>query len=1125
MKIRADFHVHSKFSRATSGDLDLMHIHSAAQLKGLHVVGTGDFCHPAWFAEIESKFESAEPGLLQLKPEESRACDADVPARCRGPVRFVLTTEISNIYKKDGRTRKNHNLVFAPDLESARRLNRRLEKIGNIRSDGRPILGLDARDLLEIVLETSPEAFLIPAHVWTPWFSMLGAKSGFDSLQECFRDLSEHVFAIETGLSSDPAMNWRVSALDGLTLVSNSDAHSPGNLAREANCFDTELSYFALKNGLRTREGFEGTLEFFPEHGKYHLDGHRDCGVRLDPRETRAGNGCCPACGKPLTIGVLYRVEELADRADGFRPKGGKDYRRLVPLTDVLAEVLQCGPKTGRVGTAYRAALATLGPELTILQETETEEIERLGIPLLAEAIRRVRVGELEILPGYDGEYGKVSIFRAEERSRLLGQRMLFAGIPEFSCDAPLALSSADRPIATPATPIECAGEPGASAAPAGLTGDLNPEQQRALGESAARMLIVAGPGTGKTHTLTRRIHHLIEQRGVRAENILALTFTNRAAAEMRTRLIALLGDGHPLPTVATIHGFCLRLLREDDGADFRIADEEEQDTLLAEAIAAATSDGAPAGVRPAALRMWIMRAKQDLVSPDDVLPASDPGGYTAVFRAYQKALLNQRLLDYEDLIREVVARLESDPCYARACHERFSHVMVDEYQDLNFGQYRLIRNLVPSDCAGSHLCVIGDPDQSIYGFRGSDRRFFECFPRDYPDACVLRLTRNYRSTETILTASFQIIERDGAHRERTYSGIDGIPTVGIMELRDEHAEAEAIARRIESLVGGTGYHAIDTGRADRSQAESALSYCDFAVLTRTLDQIRVLEEHFLSAGVPFQSVSRRKVSRVPGIEELLAVLRIVSQQGNFSDVERVLRVLAPGLAKKGAAAFRAWSSSAQRSVAEGLAAATRFPIPGLGRERQLRLVECVRRIDAWREETAGLDAVSLLLRISGDPALAALLSGDEQRNALEALLSLAGEPGTKADPGAFLDRAALLSDTDLYHPRAEKVALLSMHAAKGLEFAVVFVAGCEDGFVPHRTAEDREEERRLLYVAMTRARRRLFLTRACRRRIFGRSEDRGPSPFVAAIEARRLQDESPGGGPVRRAPDQLQLF
>ena len=432
MKFVADLHIHSKYSRATARNLDFENLYVAAQIKGITVVGTGDFTHPAWFEEIKTKLVTAEPGLFKLKKTLADACDQQVPPSCRREVRFLLQSEISNIYKKNGKTRKNHNLVYLPDLEAAADFNARLDKIGNIKSDGRPILGLDARNLLEILLETCDAGFFIPAHIWTPWFSMLGSKSGFDSIEACFEDLSGHIYALETGLSSDPPMNWRVSELDGRTLISNSDAHSPMNLGREANLFDAELSYAGIVGAIRSgaADQFLGTYEFYPEEGKYHLDGHRKCGVCLSPAETVENNGICPVCGKPVTCGVLYRVAELADRGDGRKPAKHHPYRSIVPLADILAEIFRVGPKTKTVGRHYWNALETLGSEFEILQSLSTETIDSSNIPLLGEAIRRMRARQIQIQPGYDGEYGRVKIFEAGERKKMLGQRSLFGRSP-----------------------------------------------------------------------------------------------------------------------------------------------------------------------------------------------------------------------------------------------------------------------------------------------------------------------------------------------------------------------------------------------------------------------------------------------------------------------------------------------------------------------------------------------------------------------------------------------------------------------------------------------------------------------------------------------------------------------
>jgi len=415
MRFHADVQIHSKYSRATSRDADLEHMALWGRKKGVTVVGTGDFTHPAWMAEIREKLVPAEPGLYRLRPDLEAARDAASPAACGGPVRFMLEVEISTIYKKGDRVRKVHHLIFVPDLDAAGRLTASLSRIGNLASDGRPILGLDSRDLLEIVLQTSPDAYLIPAHVWTPWFAALGSKSGFDSIEECYGDLAGHVFAVETGLSSDPPMNRRISALDRFRLVSNSDAHSPAKIGREATTYDIALDYFAMRRALETGEGFAGTIEFFPEEGKYHMDGHRKCGVRLTPAETKARRGLCPVCGKAVTVGVLHRIDDLADRpADAAIPQS-QEFRSFVPLAEILSEVSGVGAGSKTVARRYENLLERVGPELAILESLPIEEIGRVDSPALAEAISRQRAGRVIREAGYDGEYGRVRVFAAGE--------------------------------------------------------------------------------------------------------------------------------------------------------------------------------------------------------------------------------------------------------------------------------------------------------------------------------------------------------------------------------------------------------------------------------------------------------------------------------------------------------------------------------------------------------------------------------------------------------------------------------------------------------------------------------------------------------------------------------------
>jgi uncharacterized protein (TIGR00375 family) len=417
MSFLADLHVHSCFSRATSRSCNLEGFYTWARLKGVRVVATGDMTHPGWETELREKLIPSGPGLFSLRPEIAARLAQDIPPACHGPVDFILSGEISSIYKKAGKCRKVHNLVFCPDMESLQRFNSRLDKRGNISSDGRPILGLDPRDLLEILLETTPEGFMIPAHIWTPWFSMLGAKSGFDSLEECFADLAPHIFAVETGLSSDPPMNWRISFLDRVSLVSNSDLHSPGKLGRNANIFHCEPDYFQIREALHLKNPrhFGGTIDIFPEEGKYHLDGHRKCGVCLEPEESRRRGSLCPVCKTPLVQGVLHRVFELADRPEGYIPGSALPHDYIIPLDEILGEIHACGTKTKKVQRIYLDLLSRFGPELDILRTIDLEPVSKAGFAHLHEAITRIRHRQVLRKAGFDGEYGTIRVFEKSE--------------------------------------------------------------------------------------------------------------------------------------------------------------------------------------------------------------------------------------------------------------------------------------------------------------------------------------------------------------------------------------------------------------------------------------------------------------------------------------------------------------------------------------------------------------------------------------------------------------------------------------------------------------------------------------------------------------------------------------
>jgi len=415
MKFIADLHIHSKYSRATSSQADLENYAKSAKEKGILVVGTGDFTHPQWLGEIKEKLEPAESGLFKLRNSDD-------------PTRFLLSSEISCIYSKNGAVRKIHLLILAPSIEVVEKINTQLGWIGNLKADGRPTLGLDAKELLKIVLNISQDCLVIPAHIWTPWFSLFGSRSGFDSIEECFEEYTKYIDAAETGLSADPKMCWRVSDLDRITLVSNSDAHSPQKLGREANVFDTELSYFAIVEAIKKKdkEKFLYTIEFYPEEGKYHYDGHRNCGVRVSPKEAKKYNNICPVCGKPLTLGVLHRVEDLADREEGFVPENAIPYKSLVPLQEIIAEAISQTPGTKEVMKEYHNLISQFQNEFNVLLNVKEEDLKSQTLPEIAEGIIRVREGEVNIEPGYDGVFGKVRIFQETEVQKYSAQKTLF---------------------------------------------------------------------------------------------------------------------------------------------------------------------------------------------------------------------------------------------------------------------------------------------------------------------------------------------------------------------------------------------------------------------------------------------------------------------------------------------------------------------------------------------------------------------------------------------------------------------------------------------------------------------------------------------------------------------------
>lgn len=964
MEIVADFHVHSLHSIATGRNADLEHLDLWGRYKGLTVVGTGDCTHPGWLRELAAKLTPVGAGVYHLKSELA------LPVKLAGPrweqvspIRFVVSGEVSAIYSKRGRVRKVHLLIILSGLDAATRLSQRLGQLGNVVADGRPILGLEAKHILELTLEADPEALVIPAHVWTPWFSVLGAKSGFDHLEECFDELLEHIYALETGLSSDPPMNWRVSGLDRYLLVSNSDAHSPQKLGREANLFTVAPTYPDMARAIRSQEGFAGTLEFFPQEGKYHLDGHRKCGLRVTPEEAGQTGGLCPRCQKPLTLGVMHRVMELADRGQGIPAPSSKPFESLVALPTILSEVLACGESAKKVQRLYFRLLETLGPELHILRRAPREDLAREGGELLAYAVEKMRRGEVHIIPGYDGFYGEISLLTPEERRRFQGQAGFWsAAAPTPGAEKPQMPTGPglNQKIATVSEPsITFALQTNDP-----LLAGLNSAQRLAVTHEGPPLIVQAGPGTGKTRALVHRVAYLVQRRRVPPENILALTFTRRAAEEMAARVHRLLPGfpGLDRLSLGTFHALGLKLLSEQ-GYSREVADEDRRRTLLKEV---AQKWGQPL----ARLDRQISFAKQALYGPQEV-PPGETFPPSRAFSAYEALLEREGLWDYEDLLARPVRLLQEDRGLRQAIQGRFRHLMVDEYQDLNEAQHLFLRVLAGP---GAEIMVIGDPHQAIYGFRGARPEYFSRFQEDWPGALTLHFEATYRLPPPLLTASRRLLPDAG--EGPAISCREGDRPVALLEAASPQQEALAIARHIETLVGGLDHRSLDDPRLRYQDSGVEVGFKDVAVLFRLHAQGPALFQALTAVGIPCE------------------------------------------LAR-----------------------------PGVG------------------PEVAGLDLA------------------------------------------------------------AQRVKLLTLHAAKGLEFPYVFIAGCEAGLLPlepqGREPADPEEECRLFYVGLTRAQSQVFLTWARSRNLWGKRRRTRLSQLVEVIGPVRLSRETSRG----RKPGQKALF
>ncbi len=1051
MQYIADIHLHSRFARATSKTLNPENLYRWSLIKGLTVVGTGDFTHPVWYEELRDQLEPAEEGLYQLRPDLRRGIDAELPPACRGQMRFVLSVEISLIYKKNDKTRKIHHVVTMPNFDAVARLNARLGAIGNLKSDGRPILGLDSRDLVEICLEACDEVLFIPAHIWTPHFAVLGASSGFDTLEECFEDMLPHIFAVETGLSSDPPMNWRLSMLDNYAIVSNSDAHSPQKLAREATCFNTELSFRGMYNALKDRDPtrFTGTLEFYPEEGKYHFDGHRKCDICWKPAQTLDADEICPVCNRKLTVGVLHRVEKLADRAEGDRPDVAMPFENLIPLPEIIGSVLQVGPTSKRVQTVYEQMLATHGAELKILRQLPIAEIAKTGDPLIAEGIRRMREGTVHIDPGYDGVYGKIQVFSDEDRALLSGQESLFhiPAAEPFRDKAETARpnkstkAAADAPFTLHTSHFSL----------------LTSHQQAAVTMEKGPVIVTAGPGTGKTRVLTHRVIDLIQNRGVSPASVMAVTFTNRAATEMWERIVSLSSGGEELVPmrVGTFHRLSLDLLREYAPERLgAIADRGEARAVLQEVIADIDTE---ISVDDALSQISLCKAHGHEIS--DITDTE----LQTIYTNYQQRLTAYGLMDFDDILLILHDVLCGD--ILQTVQARFSHVLVDEFQDVNAIQYALIQKLAGD---GSGLFVIGDPDQAIYGFRGASAEYFEQLKTNFPKTNEVILQHTFRSTPQIISAASSLL------RGRSYDPVrENGPNLRALSTPGETGEGIAIVEEISRMVGG----------ADLLQAneEGKRSLDDFAILFRTGRQADALETCFLQAGIPYRVVGQKNYLDAASVQHALSFFKCVLRDDISSvpitrDMIDLLSIPAfdPGREARASIRQQIQDNALSDTVQEKLDAA----------------MEAVNR---FRNETSHLSPAELIAKWADEFATSNDIDLERLGLLAQSVDSIAEllEIITLGQDGDFVRRGKIA--------RPEAVTLMTLHASKGLEFPVVFICGVEEGLIPHAEA-DIEEEKRLFFVGITRGQDEVILTRARSRRRFGERIAPEISRFVTDI-------------------------
>ncbi|MFC2140104.1 UvrD-helicase domain-containing protein [Candidatus Auribacterota bacterium] len=1049
MKFIADLHIHSRYSIATSKKLVPEYLDYWAKVKGINIVGTGDCIHPGWFGELTEKLEPVGNGLYRLK-DNVPLDDPELPQINfkQKETFFILSTEISSIYKKGDKVRKVHNLCFFPDFEAAYKLQKRLEKIGNIHSDGRPILGLDSKNLLEMVLETNSKSFLIPAHIWTPWFSVLGSKSGFDTIEECFEDLTPEIFAVETGLSSDPPMNWACSFLDKFRLVSNSDAHSPEKLGREVNLFDSDLSYDGIYNSLKNDQGFLGTVEFFPQEGKYHYDGHRKCGICWDPLKTLAHDGCCPVCQKTLTKGVMYRVAELADRSNFSDLPIKKDFYSLTALSEIIAEIMGKRSNSKIVKREYWEMIEKLGSEFDILLSSSLKDLKQVGGDIFAEGIRRLRKGEVHIEEGFDGEFGHINMFRKEEiddlkyaslfpsekrkikRKKATKKEIISFNIAQFQAINKGDKKSLDEANSSASTILK-----------------LNEKQIEAIEDCEGPCLVLAGPGSGKTRILTERIIYLMTHYHVNSKNILAITFSNKACEEIKDRVKE--KNSETDLKISTFHAFGLSILKEHyqivgRTSDFYIIDEDDKKEII-EQIKGKGKESSAKTIKT------IESYKQGFASIK---------GTEIILKAYEEKLEQLNAFDLDDLIFLPVQIFITHPHILAAYQKQYPWILIDEYQDINARQYEMISLIAIKPFF--NIFAIGDPDQAIYGFRGSDIKFIDKIQKDYPDIRIIHLDKSYRCPSPILKAAGQILKK------KSYlEGKEDNIKIHIESFKTEKSEADFVAAQIEKMIGGVRSFSIDSGISDGNEFKDINSFSDFAILCRSSLLFDSFVTAFKNHGIAYQIIGLKPFYQQEPVQKIIRRFRQIYYE------------------KKGL-----------EEISDSL---------------DLEILELIKQ----------QKNLSLILR----RLCVAYQINEENVQKIEEFST-----NFSHNYARFFQIINTRQGIDDFKEKKEAVSLMTIHAAKGLEFKTVFIPACEDKLIPFelfgkKNKKELSEEERLFYVGITRSKKYLFLTHSEKRFFKNRVLEQKPSPLLNRLQKKLFTIQQRALKKNRPSDLQLSLF